>query len=104
MGYDEKFFKKSANKKAMYMWLFTAIILSLAYTIELIIGDRTPQYYNVFMILCWVPFLLGVGFLLFKGVDTTCYKETIVIGYGKVKKTKKCPAIRPGIFAILHYS
>lgn len=82
MGYDEKFFKKSANKKAMYMWLLTAIILSLAYTIELIKGDRTPQYYTVFMILCWVPFLLGVGFLLFKGVDTTWYKETIVIGYG----------------------
>ena len=82
MGYDEKFFKKSANKKAMYMWLFTAIILSLAYTIELIKGDRTPEYYTVFMILCWVPFLLGVGFLLFKGMDTTWYKETIVVGYG----------------------
>ena len=82
MGYDEKFFKKSANKKAMYMWLFTAIILSLAYTIELIKGDRTPQYYTVFMILCWVPFFLGVAFLLIKGVDTTWYKETIAVGYG----------------------
>ena len=82
MGYDEKFFKKSANKKAMYMWLFTAIILSLAYTIELIKGDRTPQYYTVFMILCWVPFFLGVAFLLVKGLDTTWYKETIAVGYG----------------------
>ena len=82
MGYDEKFFKKSANKKAMYMWMFTAIILSLAYTVELIKGDRTPQYYMVFMILCWIPFLLGVAFLLVKGMDTTWYKETIAIGYG----------------------
>lgn len=82
MGYDEKFFKKSANKKAMYMWMFTAIILSLAYTIELIKGDRTPEYYTVFMILCWVPFFLGVAFLLIKGVDTTWYKETIAVGYG----------------------
>lgn len=82
MGYDEKFFKKSANKKAMYMWMITAIILSLAYTIELIKGDRTPQYYIAFMILCWVPFFLGVVFLLVKGMDTTWYKETVTIGYG----------------------
>ena len=82
MGYDEKFFKKSANKKAMYMWMITAIILSLAYTIELIKGDRTPQYYITFMILCWVPFFLGVVFLLVKGIDTNWYKETCAIGYG----------------------
>ena len=82
MGYDEKFFKSSANKKAMYMWMLTAIILSLAYTIELIKGDRTPQYYAIFMILCWVPFFLGVAFLLIKGIDTTWYKETIAVGYG----------------------
>ena len=82
MGYDEKFFKSSANKKAMYMWMFTAIILSVAYTVELIKGDRTPQYYITFMILCWLPFLLGVVFLLVKGIDTTWYKETVAIGYG----------------------
>ena len=82
MGYDEKFFKKSANKKAMYMWMITAIILSLAYTVELMKGDRTPQYYITFMILCWVPFFLGVVFLLVKGIDTTWYKETVAIGYG----------------------
>lgn len=82
MGYDEKFFKSSANKKAMYMWMFAAIILSVAYTVELIKGDRTPQYYIVFMILCWLPFLLGVVFLRVKGIDTTWYKETVAIGYG----------------------
>lgn len=82
MGYDKKVFKKSANKKAMYMWLFTAIILSLAYTIELIKGGRTPQYYTVFMLICWIPFFLGVAFLLIKGMDTTWYKETITVGYG----------------------
>lgn len=82
MGYDEKFFKKSANKKAMNMWMLTAIILSVAYTVELIKGDRTLQYYIAFMILCWVPFFLGVVFLLVKGMDTTWYKETVAIGYG----------------------
>ncbi len=82
MGYDEKVFKKSANKKAMYMWLFTALILSIAYTIELIKGGRTPQYYTVFMLVCWIPFFMGVAFLLVKGMDTTWYKETIAVGYG----------------------
>ena len=82
MGYDEKFFKMSANKKARNMWLITAIILSAAYTIELIKGGRTPEYYAVFMIICWVPFCLGVAILKIKGLDTTLYKETIVIGYG----------------------
>ncbi len=82
MGYDEKFFKKSANKKAMLMWLFTAIILSLAYTVELIKGGRTPGYYAAFMLICWIPFILGVVFLKIKGMDTTWYKETISIGYG----------------------
>ena len=82
MGYDDKLFKSSANKKAMYMWMFTAIILSVAYTVELIKGDRTPQYYMIFMIVCWVPFLLGVAILLIKGIDTTWYKQTVAIGYG----------------------
>ena len=82
MGYDEKLFKSSANKKAMYMWMFTAIILSVAYTVELIKGDRTPQYYMIFMIVCWVPFLLGVAILLIKGIDTTWYKQIVAIGYG----------------------
>ena len=50
MGYDEKIFKISANKKAMLMWLFTAIVLSIAYTIELIKGDRTVAYYTAFQI------------------------------------------------------
>ena len=82
MGYDEKYFKKSANKKAMYMWLFTSVILSVAYTVELIKGGRTPAYYTTFMLICWIPFILGVVFLLIKGMDTTWYKETITVGYG----------------------
>lgn len=82
MEYDQKFFKSSANKKAMYMWMITAIILSVAYTIELIKGDRTVQYYVTFMILCWAPFFLGTAFLAIKGIDTTWYKETVAIGYG----------------------
>ena len=82
MGYDEKFFKMSANKKARNMWLFTAIILSIAYTIELIKGGRTPAYYTSFMLICWVPFIFGCIFLKIKGMDTVWYKEVVSVGYG----------------------
>ena len=82
MGYDEKVFKKSANKKAMLMWIFTAVILSIAYTIELIKGGRTPEYYTAFMIICWLPIVIGILFLKIKGMDTVWYKEVISVGYG----------------------
>ena len=82
MGYDEKFFKRSANKKAMLMWIFTAVILSIAYTVELVKGGRTPEYYTVFMILCWLPIVVGIIFLKVKGMDTALYKEVIAFGYG----------------------
>lgn len=64
------------------MWLFTAIILSVAYTVELIKGGRTPAYYTSFMLICWVPFVFGVIFLKLKGMDTVWYKEVVSVGYG----------------------
>lgn len=82
MGYDEKYFKRSANKKAMLMWIFTAVILSIAYTVELVKGGRTPEYYTAFMILCWLPIIVGILFLKIKGMDTIWYKEVIAFGYG----------------------
>ncbi len=82
MGYNETFFKKSANKKAMLMWMLTALILSVAYTIELIKGGRTLPYYIVFMLLCWGPFFLSVGIISWKGLASGWVKESIAIGYG----------------------
>ena len=82
MGYNETHFKKNANKKAMLMWMLTAIILSVAYTIELIKGDRTPQYYLVFMLLCWVPFGITIAIIGVKGLATAWCKESIAVGYG----------------------
>lgn len=82
MGYNETFFKKSANKKAMMMWMFTAIILSIAYTIELIKGGRTPQYYAVFMIICWLPFFITIAIIAIRGLASGWVKEAIAIGYG----------------------
>lgn len=34
MEYNEKYFARSANKKAMGMWLTLSIVLSAAYAVE----------------------------------------------------------------------
>lgn len=82
MGYDEKFFKRSANKKAMIMWLMINIVLTVAYIIELVKGGRTLSYLITFELICWVPFLLSIVVLVVKGMDTGWYKEFIAVGYG----------------------
>lgn len=56
MGYDEQYFAKSANKKAMTIWLTLGIVLSVAYLIEIFKGLRTIEYYLTFLAFCWIPF------------------------------------------------
>ena len=71
--YDEKFFKKSANKKAMLMWLLTAVILSIAYTVEVIKGGRTPAYYTIFI----SGFQVGI-----------IPKNTVILRKNPIRRTK----------------
>ena len=82
MEYNEEKFKGNANRTSRNLWLLVNFVLTVAYTIELIKGDRTPSYYTVFMILCWLPFLLGIIVLKWKGMATRWYREVISIGYG----------------------
>lgn len=82
MEYDEKYFAKSANKKAMYMWLLLCIVLTAAYALEVIKGLRDISYYMMFLSVCWIPFLIGVITLKIKGWHTSIYKDMIGLGYG----------------------
>ncbi len=82
MEYDEKVFKKSANLKIMIIWLIIVIILTAAYSIEVVKGLRTIQYFTIFAFFCWIPFLVSVAFLKIKGFDTGLYKHVVAIGYG----------------------
>lgn len=82
MQYNEKYFKKSSNRKAMVMWLVLGIVLSAAYAIEIVKGLRTTDYYIQFLSLCWIPFIIGLVFLKIKGMDTDIYKYIVVLGYG----------------------
>lgn len=82
MEYNEEYFKKSANMKAMAIWLTLCIVLSVAYTIELIKGQKTLAYFAVFLLVCWVPFILGLVVLKVKGNSSDLYKDFIGFGYG----------------------
>ena len=80
--YDEAFFKKSTNKRAMIMWLVLCIVLSVAYVVEVVKGLRTVEYYVLFECICWGTFLIGLLSLKVKGADWKHYKTVLALGYG----------------------
>lgn len=82
MEYNEEFFRKSANKKAMAIWLTLGLVLSGAYALEIVKGLRTMDYYILFLAICWVPFLAGLAALKILGTGTNIYKDIVVFGYG----------------------
>ena len=82
MEYNEKYFAKSANIKAMCMWITMATVLSGAYVIEVIKGQRSIGYYLVFLAFCWIPVILGGFVLKTKGGATPMYRRFVVYGYG----------------------
>lgn len=82
MEYNEQVFKKSANRKTMLIWLIVCAILTAAYVVEVSKGLRTIQYFMVFAIFCWLPFIVGMAVLKIKGMDTGVFKHIVAIGYG----------------------
>lgn len=82
MEYNEKVFAKSANKKAMGMWLALNIVLSAAYAIEILKGLKTVQYYLIMELICWGPFILGLVVLKVKGWHSKLYQDIVAFGFG----------------------
>lgn len=82
MEYNEKQFAKSANKKALGMWLVVMLVFSATYAIEVARGLKTPQFYIVMELICWVPFVLGLIVLKIKGWHTKLYQDIVGVGYG----------------------
>ena len=82
MEYREETFKRSANRKALVIWMIISIVLSGAYAVEFLLGKRTLQYYLIFLFMCWAPFVIGIVTLKVKGMATDLYKWVIAIGYG----------------------
>ena len=82
MEYNEKYFAKRANKKAMIMWLVVGLVLSAAYAIEIVKSLKTVQYFVLMELICWVPFIIGLIVLKVKGWDTKYYQDIVGTGYG----------------------
>ena len=60
MEYNAEYFAKSANRKAMIIWMTLGIVLSGAYVLEVVKGLRNIGYYILFLAICWLPFILGL--------------------------------------------
>lgn len=82
MEYNAEYFAKSANRKAMIIWMTLGIVLSGAYVLEVVKGLRNIGYYILFLAICWLPFILGLVVMKVKGVATPIYKWVVFIGYG----------------------
>lgn len=81
MEYNEEYFAKSANRKALSMWIIIGVVLSIAYSIEIIKGLRTVNYYVIFMCICWFPIILAIIIMKIKGMGTPIFREIMAIGY-----------------------
>lgn len=82
MEYSEKKFQQMANKLALSIWIAIVSVLSIAYTIELLKGAKGLTFYIVFLILAWLPIILGILTLKIRGMATGWFKEIIAVGYG----------------------
>ena len=82
MGYSEKSFAASANRKARAMWLAVGIVLSLAYVIEIIKGLKSVQFFIILEMCLWIPFIVGQIVMKLKGMHTKYYQHIVGIGYG----------------------
>ncbi len=82
MEYNEEYFAKSANKKAMAVWMLLGVVLSAAYAIEIVKDLRTIEYYITLLAFCWAPFLIGLVLVRIKGWSSPYYKDVLAFGYG----------------------
>lgn len=81
MEYNENIFKERANKKVKHIWLLFNVLLSMNYGSDVQTGVHTLRYYIIFLVLCWVPFFIGLLLLKIRGKATSAYKYTLGIGY-----------------------
>lgn len=98
MEYDESLFKARANKRARNIWLVFSLLLTANYGADLSNGLRTPGYYIVFLLLCWVPFFSGQILMKVQGADTDRYRYDLAIGYGIFYLFVICTADSPIAF------
>lgn len=82
MEYNEKHFAKSANIKALGMWLAMSVVLSAAYAIEILKGLKTIDYFIIMQLFCWGPFVIGLIVLKVQGWHSKLYQDIVGSGFG----------------------
>ena len=82
MIYDETLFKAKANQKARRIWLIFGLLLTANYGTDVSNGLYPANEFVIFVLLCWIPFILGDILLKIKGKDTDLYRHDLFIGYG----------------------
>lgn len=81
MEYDEKYFKASANKKALQIWMLIGFVLTVAYFIEWLKGARTGGYTVALNLVCWLPIIGTLILIKLKGWEVEYCKYAIATGY-----------------------
>ena len=82
MNYDAAVFKERANRRVRRIWFIFAALLSANYGADVANGLTQVPYYITFLILCWLPFVIGELVLRIFGFTTEWYRYEFVIGYG----------------------
>ena len=82
MEYNEKEFQCLANRLALMIWVILDSVLTIAYIIETVGGKKTVNFLIVFLILAWLPVIIGLVTLKIKGMHTRWFREIVAVGYG----------------------
>ena len=82
MGYDAEKFKARANTKAGNIWLVLNILLTMQYLSNMTKGTYDKKFIIPFLIIGWVPYIIGVIYTKIKGKAANGYKYILGVGYG----------------------
>ena len=101
MNYDASVFKEKANRKARIIWLIFSILLSANYGSDTGNGLYPVNNYIIFLILCWLPVIIGEVMLRVKGWTTDIYKHILIVGYGIFYTFVLCTTASPIAFTYI---
>ena len=77
MGYDAEKFKARANTKAGNIWLILNILLTMQYLSNMTKGTYDRKFIIPFLIIGWVPYIVGVIYTKIKGKSADGYKHIL---------------------------
>ena len=80
--YDEAYFDKKANIRALITWGLLIFATTAYYSVEKVWGIHTTRWFVTLLIIGWSGFGLGVLTLKLKGMDSRMFRLVLVIAYG----------------------